>query len=61
MPMKNFTQSYSSKNDSHLEASPEKECLPHPRKQSIEMILAYSKSLEVKRSNYVSDMLLTLN
>jgi len=59
--MKNFTHYYSSKNDSHLEASPEEKRLPQPQKQSIEMILAYSKSLEAKRSEYMSDMLLTLN
>lgn len=60
MPMKNFTPYYSSKN-SQMEASPEEKRLPQPQKQSIELILAYSKSLEAKRSEYMSEMLLTLN
>lgn len=59
--MKNFTQFYSSKNQMNVEANPEKKSLQSPKKQSIEFILAYSKSVEGRSSKYMNEMLINLN
>ena len=59
--MKNFTPFYSPKEHLNVEANPEKKSLHSPKKQSIDFILAYSRSLEAKQSKYINDMHYTLN
>ena len=61
MPMKNFTQNYSLKNQLNVEESPEEKGYQSPSKQSVKIILAYSKSLEAHRSKYTDEVLLNLN
>ena len=61
MPMKNFTQQSFLKNELNMEAKYEVDRLHIPSDQSIKFILAYSKSLEARRSKFVNDMLLNLN
>lgn len=59
--MKNFTQNYSPKNQLNVEANPEKNSLQSPKRQSVEFILAYSKSVEGRSSKYMNEMLINLN
>lgn len=59
--MKNSLQYYSLKNQLNMEVNLEKRTLQSPKKRSIDLILAYSKSLEARSSRYMDKMLLTLN
>jgi hypothetical protein len=59
--MKDFTPFYSSKNHLNVEANPVKNNFHSPKKQSIDFILAYSKSVEAKASKYIGGMLYNIN
>jgi hypothetical protein len=59
--MKNFTQQSFLKNELNMEAKYDVDRLHIPSDQSIKFILAYSKSIEARRSKHINDMLLNLN
>lgn len=59
--MKDFTQFLSSENHLNLEKSLEKGELQSPSRQSVKLILSYSKALEARTSKYVKNVLMNLN
>jgi hypothetical protein len=61
MPMRNFIPLFLLKNQLSEEEILEEKNLLSPKRSSIHRLLAYSKSLEVKPSKYMNEVLLHLN
>jgi len=59
--MKNSTPYLTPKNHFNVEANTELNQLHSPSSQSINLILAYSKSLEARPSKFINKVLLNLN